>query len=220
MEKMKKEFLSVTIFFLSSSVCLAQPIITDSKTSPPFSPEKISLSSEESQSTAAIWTPDQTIINNLSDEVLVEGFAVRPPQDYSLIEILGPEGAKFFNWKGVIRKDKTYPHLTMSVVMVSPDENHDYSALESLRVLLSGIEQNRGEWDVSTEEEGQINGVDFVRAYWTGTEKTSGTQMKGFMYVMVDGKKIVSLASQDSAANEAALKIAEAAALTFRRKVN
>ena len=62
-----------------------------------------------------------------------------------------------------------------------------------------------------------MNGREFVRARWSGVESASQQKMHGFSYVTVDHRTIVQISSQDvEPHHQAALKLAEASALTFR----
>ena len=64
-----------------------------------------------------------------------------------------------------------------------------------------------------------ISGMNFVRIRWEGTAPTRKSDMRGFVYVAVDGDTIVQIASRDVTPGTAkTLPLAEAAVLTFKKK--
>ncbi len=89
------------------------------------------------------------------------------------------------------------------------------AALDS---FLGGVQRRRVNWQRTAPEVVQVSGLTFARARWSGTEPNSGTRMHGLMYVAVDGRNIIQLSSQDvEPHHDAALRLAEAAVLTFQR---
>jgi hypothetical protein len=64
-----------------------------------------------------------------------------------------------------------------------------------------------------------VNGIEFLRARWSGTDKATERKMHGFIYVAVVGQQIIQLSSQDVEPHHgAALPVAEAAVQTFRKQ--
>ena len=182
-----------------------------------FSPSKEPQKIQESAKTSVVWQTDQAFTKQLGQDVAIGKFFLRPPKEYFLTKLDSPEGALILTWRGETRFDQTFPHLIATIVVQSKEEKQSYQSKEALKILLAGIEKNRNAWKASTPQEGTINGVEVVRSYWNGTDKASGKKMKGFIYVLIDEKTIINLASQDTIENEGALKLAEAAVLTFHK---
>ena len=176
-----------------------------------------SSSSQENNNSSAVWQADQSFDSQLGGDVSLGNVSLRPPKEYLLTKLPGPDGTLILTWRGPVRDDLTFAHLLTTIVAQSKEDKKSYESKEALRILLSGIEANRNEWSASKAEEGKINGLNFIRSYWTGVDKTSGMKMKGFVYVIVDNKIIINLSSQDTLSNVSALKLAEAAVLTCHK---
>jgi hypothetical protein len=149
----------------------------------------------------------------------VEGYQVRPPKAYSFSRPPGPPGFTGYAWAGALRGDKTAPQLLIGVVPVPPAEAKAQSPERFLEKMLEGVKRRRTNWTQTPPERGQVNGLTFVRARWSGTESAKGWKMHGFMYATQDGATFLQLSSQDvEPHHEHALKIAETAVLTFKKK--
>jgi hypothetical protein len=71
----------------------------------------------------------------------------------------------------------------------------------------------------TSPERGQINGLTFMRVYWSGTDADKQRKRHGAMYAGKDGSTLIFISSQDvEPHHERALKLAETAALTFKKK--
>ena len=85
--------------------------------------------------------------------------------------------------------------------------------------LVGGVQRQRSNWKQEKTETGVINGMNFARIRWEGTEVKNQWDMRGFLYVTRDGDTIIQLASQDLTSETAkSLPLAEASVLTFRKK--
>ncbi len=202
------------IFFIVAMInCAALAVAEDH---PPAS-INVPVPSAPSSDSIVSWSPSQELLKDLGDEEKFSTFLIRPPKGYSLTQLPGPPGAELFTWRGAVRADQSSPFLMVTIVTPPPEEQKQYTALEALDILMAGIEQRRDNWKQLPVEKGQINNFEFIRTYWMGTDKETGSEMKGFMYVTLDGKNIVQIASQDLASNDKAFVTAETAALTFRK---
>jgi hypothetical protein len=166
---------------------------------------------------SSTWTPDPALLDLLEYEVQKSEFSIRPPRGYQLFEQPGP-GAMAYGWQGARRPDGTSPSLKVVVAEVPPSA--EPSGLEGLlRSVLDGIARRRTNWEQSPPERGRIGSLDFIRASWSGMEPTLQIKVHGFAYVTVDGSTVIEISSQDAEPHhEEALKLAEAAALTFQRR--
>jgi hypothetical protein len=121
-------------------------------------------------------------------------------------------------WGGSVRPDGTAPMFQL--VLVSPPPGQRPPGVDQfLTSMLDGVRRRRQNWSQSPPEWGTINGLAFLRIRWSGTEPSKGWKMHGVMYAAFDGRAFIQLHTQDiEPHHEQALKIGEAATLTFRKK--
>jgi hypothetical protein len=85
--------------------------------------------------------------------------------------------------------------------------------------LLEDTRRQREEWQRTSTEIGQVNGVTFGRVRWSGIDPATGARTHGFIYVSAEGRSPIELSAHDvEPHHETALKVAEASALTFRKR--
>jgi hypothetical protein len=162
------------------------------------------------------WEPEAALLEKLQPETEVEAYRVRPPKGYTMTATPAPNG-KAYAWAGAPRANGVTPSFTV-LVMTVPQREATISAEDFVGKMLEGVKKRRDGWQQSATERGQVNGLEFARTRWSGTEPTKGWKMHGFSYGFKDGNTYVQLASQDAEPDhEAPLKLAEAAALTFRK---
>ncbi len=172
---------------------------------------------------AAGWAPDRAVLKQLGPAVAVEKYTLRVPKGYEMQQCANaPAGVRVCGWTGAARSDGTKPSLTMNMVTLPRAEQEKYKniSLEQLAErMIGGIKRQRANWKQEKTETGVINGMDFARIRWEGTEPRNQWEMRGFIYIARDGDNIIQLASQDmAAASERALPLAEASILTFKKK--
>jgi hypothetical protein len=106
----------------------------------------------------------------------------------------------------------------VAAVTMPAEEGEPPTHEAALEKLLAGIERQRQDWKQSPTQKGTIAGQVFARAYWAGTSAEHGVKMRGLNYVMVEGRTILQVSSQDVEPHHTeALKLAEASVLTFRK---
>jgi hypothetical protein len=192
-------------------------------TAPPPAPQNLEVSlPHASVPGTAKWQSDPALDERLAPYQQVGGFRVRTPKDYLPIDAPNagaiPPGSELFGWTGPRRPDGTSPSFTV-VVMTLPPEVSNYTTEELLTEMLGGVARRRSSFKVSPVEAGEAGGLSLVRARWVGTDKESGVQMRGFMYVGKHAGQFVQVSSQDiEPGRDADLALAEAAALTLRTK--
>jgi hypothetical protein len=177
----------------------------------------LALAALGSQNTPlATWAPDRTLLSRLAPAVSLSGFQLRPPDGYTLQKQVHGSG-RIFTWIGPPRQDGTRPYLMVSVLTPPSGVRNRYTAEGALDMMLAGVQRRRVDWKRSAAEHGRVNGLEFVRSRWSGVERTTQQKMHGFSYVTVKGSTIIQISSQDVEPHEqSALRLAEAAALTFR----
>jgi hypothetical protein len=169
----------------------------------------------------ATWAPDPALLDQLGPYVDVEGFQVRPPKGYAPIRAPRADPRwKYFGWSGKIGRNWTAPRFLIGIATAPANDN--LSTPESiLEQSLLGIRRDlslAATWEQSVREHGRINELKFLRTRWSG-ETPKKLKMHGVVYSGRDGSQFIQIASIDSEPNDgSSLKLADAAAATFKRK--
>lgn len=143
---------------------------------------------------------------------------IRAPQGYSLQQKPAP-GGQGYAWVGREGADGTRPYLMLLGLTLPEREAKQYTAEKALNTFLQGIKARHENWSRSAAERGTINGTPFIRARWSGTHREAGVGMQGFVYVAKNGRSLIQMSSQQTQPDDfQALNLAEAAALTFKKK--
>jgi hypothetical protein len=167
-----------------------------------------------------VWQPGTALLDQLDTAKDLDVYQMRVPKGYEFLPQPGnaPAGVKAFGWAGARRADGTAPSLT-AMLAVLPAGEKKASLDEYMRKLLDGVKRRRTGWVETAVEKGQINGLTFLRARWSGTDTSTNMPMHGFMYAAMDKETYIGLSSQDIDPNhDQPLKLAEAAVLTFKKK--
>jgi|GEM_PF-3008208 len=166
-----------------------------------------------------IWKTELALLAELGPEEAVDNYIVRPPRGYGRVTppagTVPPQG-QFFFWASEPREDGTAASFTMMIV--TPPGNEEFPSLEDAHEQsMDSIKKRRQTWQVTRREAGLVGGIRFLRSRWNGMDAELGP-MHGFNYSAFDGRTFIRIASQDLRQyHQQALKIAEAAALTFRK---
>ncbi len=143
---------------------------------------------------------------------------IRAPKGYSLQQKPAP-GGQGYAWVGSEGSDGTRPYFMVLNLTMPAAEAKKYTAEAVLNSFLQGVKARHENWSRSAAEHGTINGTAFIRARWSGTHREAGIGMHGFIYVAKNGRSLVQLSSQQTQPDDyQALQLAEAAALTFKKK--
>lgn len=142
---------------------------------------------------------------------------IRAPKGYQLQQKPAP-GGQGYAWVGSAGADGTRPYLMLLNLTMPEKEAKKYTAEKVLNSFLQNIKARHDNWQRSTAERGTINGTPFIRARWSGTHREAGMGMHGFIYVAKSGRSLIQLSSQQTQPDDfEALKLAEVAALTFKK---
>jgi hypothetical protein len=171
---------------------------------------------------SAEWTPDPASLKGLGAAVAVEKYTVRVPKGYDLQRPNNaPPGVRIWGWTSAARRDGTKGSVTMNLLTLPAAEQAKFKSLTLEQLadrLIGGVKRQRTNWTQERTENGVINGMNFVRIRWKGTDPRRNAEMRGFAYVARDGDTIVQIASQDlMPETDKALSLAEASALTFKK---
>ena len=90
---------------------------------------------------------------------------------------------------------------------------------QALDIFMERLSVDKKEWQLTHTEQGLVNGLRFVRARWSGMHTPTEYKMHGFNYLIVAGREVIQLSSQDvKPHHKEALRLAEASALTFKKR--
>lgn len=164
------------------------------------------------------WNAAELLISQLETDHAIDTFTIRPPKGYSPETRPGPNGSMATGWAGQPRADGTRPQVMVFRVKLPAAELQKYTVETALDELLFSLRIKRRHWTRTTPEKGLINGLVFARTRWKGEDIASGFTLHGFVYVAILNDTLVQLSSQDvEPHHEAALKLAEASVLTFKK---
>lgn len=164
------------------------------------------------------WAPDAALVSKLGKRGEFVGYTMQPPVGFSSTpaQSQGPQTVQ--GWGGPRNAAGVASSLTITIL--KPPSNEKLPALSrAMAKFIGGIKQRRVNWHESKPIVGAIDGSEFMKKTWTGTEANQRADMNGIMYVGIVDDRIVALSIQDVSAEPTdAMKLAEAAALTFKLK--
>jgi hypothetical protein len=166
---------------------------------------------------ASAWEPDKALLDQLEPYQDVEGYQIRLPKGYSLTQLpmATPAGMKLFFWMGPRQADGGASFVQVSLVAL-PSQETKLNLATALAGAQDALKAQQREWQQTPAEPGQINGLPSLRVQNRGAQ--GGAKVRGFMYAVQDGSTLIMISGAAPEANADALKLAEAAALTFRKK--
>jgi hypothetical protein len=172
---------------------------------------------KQKEPAALVWKTDPQLLKQLGPEIKIEGYTIRPPRGYEAIsQQIGVRKATA--WKGPVREDGTAPGFYVVYLTMPPGEKKMPTLEEALNVYLADRKSTLLNWKVAKSERGKVNGLDFLRTTWSGTNETRDFAMHGFAYVYIGSKSFYVLGGQDiEPYSDKTLKLSEAAALSFRK---
>jgi hypothetical protein len=166
------------------------------------------------------WKPDPALLGDLGEEVEVGDYRIRPPRDYRRLPAVsaqGRPGDSVYIWLGPARADGAVPRLRVLLLTPPPGEA-DNDLEDILDKFLKGAREHWRAWIQESVEAGRVNGLKFVRTRWSGISIATGQPTRGFIYLARDGETVIQISSQDvEPDHEQPLRLAETAALTFRK---
>lgn len=172
----------------------------------------------------AKWAPDPATAKQLGPAVAVEQYSLRVPKGYEAQQTPPnvPAGMRLWGWAPAPRDDGTRPSLTLNLLTLPDAQKQRINSLSLEQLadrLVGGVKRQRVNWKQEKTEAGVINGINFARIRWEGTDPARNLNTRGLMYVARDGENIIQIAVQDLASEAAkSLPLAEASALTFKKK--
>ncbi len=145
-----------------------------------------------------VWKPMPKMLRYLVRPTRVWKYTMQPPTGYTPRQT---QQARLlaYNWHGQAAKTGITPYVSLALAPTPMRNGKPYTAEQLIAGALIALKRGHDAWTQTPAEQGQINGVAFVRAYWTGTERQLKRKLRGVAYMAVDGPTIISLQSQDIA---------------------
>lgn len=125
-------------------------------------------------------------------------------------------GQQNFSFSGAQREDGSSPAVLVTIL--TPNLGEPLPEVEVvLTKAVKSYSQRRANWVQSEPNYGMLGGIKFGKVEWTGTRTDTGRDLKGVIYVGVDQESIIQLLVQDYPQYIDALRLGEAALLSFKK---
>lgn len=145
-----------------------------------------------------VWKPMPKMLRYLVRPTRVWKYTMQPPAGYTPRQTQQPR-LLAYNWHGQAAKTGITPYVLLALAPTPVRGGKPYTAEQLIASALATLKRGHDAWTQTLVEQGRINGIAFVRAYWTGTERQRKRKLRGVAYMAVDGPTIISLQSQDIA---------------------
>ena len=145
-----------------------------------------------------VWKPMPKMLRYLVRPTRVWKYTMQPPTGYTPRQT---QQARLlaYNWHGQAAKTGITPNVSLALAPTPLRNGKPYTAEQLVASALASLKRGHDAWTQTPVEQGQINGISFARAYWTGTERQLKRKLRGVAYMAVDGLTVISLQSQDIA---------------------
>jgi hypothetical protein len=160
------------------------------------------------------WKADERLVAQLNPATVVGGYAIRSPGGYREQETaVAP--VRMVTWESPARPDGARVWLIVSVVEtagVGPEKVLD-DHLAARGSITESLKR-------TASEHGQLNGMAFVRASYSGFDRIRKVLIRGHAYAAVDEGRLIQLTAHEErpSEGETLLALPEAALLTFRKR--
>lgn len=153
---------------------------------------------EEKSALPAAWKPNPKMLRYIGRQTRVLSYAVQAPIGYTARQTRQPRLIAY-TWLGQARKTGVTPNLTLALAPTPIVNKKPMTPEQLLTNALNAMKRGHEDWTQTPAERGQINGLTFARAYWTGTERQRSRKLRGVAYMGVDGSVAISMQCQDLA---------------------
>ena len=164
---------------------------------------------------------DPAFASRLGPEVVLSGYAIRPPAGYTLTQqpqvTLNGTGTTSL-WRGPARPDGTAPDIQ---VLISQDDGRmatRWTSAQAAQDFLNGMGDNHTGLVLSPVTTGLVGGLPFAHGSWSGVGRKTGKTYEGIVYILVAPSKYIEIQSHDAAPySRSTLPLLRASTLTLRR---
>ena len=149
----------------------------------------------------AVWQADPKVKRYLGRQYVLGGYAVSQPIGYTDHLVRKP-GLLANYWQGQETASGFVPYLAMAFAPTPMPVNKSDKKMTPDRLLniaMASLKRGFDDWTQTEFEHGQINGISFIRTYWTGTDRQQKRKLRGVSYVAIDDTAAISLTAQDVA---------------------
>ena len=145
-----------------------------------------------------VWKPQTGLLRYLARPTRVLKYTMQPPAGYAARQTQQPR-LLAYTWRGAASQSGVTPNVALALAPAPATKGKSYTAERLIAGALGFLKRGHDDWTQTPVEQGQINGLPFARAYWTGTERQHKRKVRGVAYMAVDGATLISLQSQDMA---------------------
>jgi WD40 repeat protein len=143
------------------------------------------------------FDPDITQLAKLEPEECALGFGLMQPKGFESAALPNaPEGERDTVWQGPPRADNTRPIMIISI-RILPAEVRSSSSLENAFLsIVRDLKSHRTSFVQTATERGDIHGLTYMHATWSGMHPQMKRKMRGAFYVTKDRETIIQLSWQ------------------------
>ncbi len=160
-----------------------------------------SIQNEAKPVKEAVWQADPKLKRYLGRQYVLGGYSVSRPLGYT-DHLVRRQGLLANYWQEQATASGFMPYLALALAPAPTPARKGDKKLTADRLLnISTASMKRGfdDWTETEIEHGRINGISFVRIYWTGTDRQQKRKLRGVSYVAIDDTAAISLTAQDVA---------------------
>lgn len=167
------------------------------------------------------WTPAPELLEQLGPYQDCGDYQIRVPKGYRKYDLNAPltssVGGTLLGWGGPLEPNGTRPVITV-LVLPMPLGASSRTREQALDEMLRSLKKDRSAWQQTPTELGEINGLSFARANWTGLDRR-GLRDHRTAYAYVEGRTLIEAECGGVEPNQGpALELGNAAILTLRKK--
>jgi hypothetical protein len=167
------------------------------------------------------WKADEKFLTQLAPESNVQGYRIRPPQGYTLSTRFAM-GGQVHTWAGPRHPDFTQPQFLLLVLPI-PAHERNVSLRTQFDQFLIGFKRSfgarvgSGDLRTTSQEEGQVDGVDFIRCDLSATGANQ-KKIAGFCYLGKHNNNVIAITFVDvEPFSASSVPVAHASVLTLKK---
>lgn len=166
-----------------------------------------------------VWTADSQLLSQLQTPSSHDGYSMQIPADFGKEKQIRSNVYQPDGFAGKPREDGTRASIVVTIQKLQDFETRGTTSAGLVREAIDSIRSRRTNFVASDPEIGTIDGIEFAKINWSGTEPKMNIAAKGTMYCASTDERYITISVQDVAdAPDNQLELAEAAVLTFTVK--
>lgn len=144
-----------------------------------------------------VWKPQPKLMRYLASLTRFSGYAIQPPRGYAMQQTQRV-GFAACGWQGNGGRSGVAPGLLLTIGPVPVRGSKKQTSEQLLTASLDAQKRRYTDWTQTAFERGQVNGLVFLRSYWTATQAQAKQKLRGVTYFAVDGGTAIQLTGQDA----------------------